>query len=151
MRRTLFLLAAIAAFAPSALAQGAFMPYLGYNFDTSTPTIGVAARFQPAMFPVAFQPGVEVTLDDGTNIQADINAVLPFGAGYGSPVSPWVGAGAAVLIPDDDFGGETSVAANFLAGASLNSGFVKPFVEGRLTKDFDFAAFSAHLGALFNF
>ena len=151
MRRSLFLLALAALLAPAAQAQGAFMPYLGYNFDTSSPTIGVAARFQPATFPVAVQPGVEVTLDDGTNVQVDLNLVLPFGAGYGSPVSPWVGAGAAILIPDDDFGGETSVAANLLAGAALNSGFIKPFVQGRLTTDFDFAAFSAHLGILLNF
>ncbi len=127
------------------------MPYLGYNFDTSSPTVGVAVRFQPPMFPVAFQPGVEVTLDDGTNIQADLNAIVPFNMPM-SPISPWVGAGAAILIPDDEFvDSETSVAANLLAGAALNAGFIKPFVQGRLTTDFDFTAFSAHLGALLNF
>jgi len=151
MRRTLLLLALAGILAPAASAQGAFMPYLGYNFDTSSPTIGVAARFAPPLFPVAFQPGVEVTLDDGTNIQADLNVVVPFGMGPVSPVSPWVGAGAAILIPDDDFGGDTSVAANLLAGAAFNAGFIKPFVQGRLTTDFEFAAFSAHLGALLNF
>jgi hypothetical protein len=99
------------------------------------------------MFPVAFQPGVEVTLDNGTNVQADANLVLPFNMPM-SPVAPWVGAGAAILIPEV---GDTQVAANLLAGAALNAGFIKPFVQGRLTTDFDFTAFSAHLGAVLNF
>jgi hypothetical protein len=147
--RRLFQIGLLAAiFAPAASAQGAFMPYIGYNFDEpSSPTIGVAARFQPPMFPVAFQPGVEVTLDNGTNVQADANLVLPFNMPL-SPVSPWLGAGAAVLIPEV---GETRVAANVLAGAALNAGFIKPFVQGRVTTDFEFAAFSAHLGAVLNF
>ncbi len=133
-------LAALVALAPAARAQSAFMPYLGLNFEGSTPTAGVAARFAPPLFPVAFQPGVEVTLDDGTNVQVDGNLVLSF---PGIMVSPYVGAGVAVLIPD---GGDADVGANGLAGAVLNVGFVRPFAQVRVTTDFEDAFFSGHVG-----
>ncbi|HLA63256.1 MAG TPA: hypothetical protein VK610_02435 [Rhodothermales bacterium] len=138
-------LAAVLALAPAASAQTAFMPYLGYNFDGSVPTIGVAMRVGSPALPVAFQPGVEVTLDEGTNVQLDGNLILAF---PGVSVSPYVGAGLAVLFPDE---GETDIGANAIAGLVINSGFVKPFVQGRLTTDFDEAHFSAHAGVALNF
>jgi hypothetical protein len=151
MRRFFALAALAAAFAlaPSAHAQGAFMPYLGYNFEGEAPTLGVAFRYQPALFPVALQPGVEVTLDNGTNIQVDLNGVVNFGGGV-SPITPWIGAGVALLIPEGD-NADTQVAANALVGAAVNAGFVRPFAQGRLTTDFDFTAFSAHVGVILDF
>ena len=140
------LLAALTA-APTATAQYfAFMPYVGYHADLEAPLVGVGARFRvPLASPalnLALQPAVEVTLDNGSNVQVDVNAIAEFGGG--PVVSPFVGGGLAVVIPEV---GDTNVGGNVLGGLVFNAGFVKPFAQARYTFA-DNSYFAAHLGVV---
>lgn len=125
-----------AALAPSQ-AQGAFMPYLGYNTESKNALIGVGARFAfPLDVPISLtaQPAIEYQFEgtEGVTIlQADLNAVVQLNA---ASVAPYVGAGLAVGYADYPGGSETDLGLNVLGGVLFNpTGFGQPFAQARYT------------------
>ncbi|PAP76774.1 hypothetical protein [Rubrivirga marina] len=132
----LALLGLTAAFAP-AQAQGAFMPYLGYNLDSENVVLGVGARFGfPLNVPISLtaQPAIEyqfVDVDDVTVLQLDLNAVAQFN---GAMVAPYAGAGLAVGYVDAGGTSDTDLGLNVLGGVLFNpTGFGQPFAQARYT------------------
>jgi opacity protein-like surface antigen len=132
----LALLGLTATFAP-AQAQGAFMPYLGYNLDSENALVGVGARFAfPLDVPISLtaQPAIEYQFegtDDVTILQADLNAIVQLNA---ASVAPYVGAGLAVGYVDVAGTSDTDLGLNVLGGALFNpTGFGQPFAQARYT------------------
>ncbi len=140
--RTLLLAAVVSFLAvPAASAQGAFMPYLGYNLESENALVGVGARFAfPLQVPISLtaQPAIEYQFagEGITFLQIDLNGVVQFDAG--TSVAPYAGAGLAIGILNTDVVDDTDLAFNVLGGAIFNpTGFGQPFAQVRYTTDGD--------------
>lgn len=83
-----------------------------------------------------FNPNLEVVLvDDGSlvTLNGDVHYDFPLDA----PFAVWAGGGPAVIFiePDDDCRrceDETDIGLNLLAGAGLQRGAVRPYVQGKV-------------------
>lgn len=149
MRTTLLPAAVLLLAASPALAQNdsGFMPYVGYNLETENVRVGVGYRFGsqlPLPISLTAQPQIEYELTDegeGDRIQGDFNVIAEL---QGSNVlSPYVGAGVALLYTDNDLDSDinvgevndkTEIGFNLLGGVTLNpTGFGQPFAQVRYT------------------
>jgi hypothetical protein len=151
MKKLLTIVAAIAIaipfMAPRAEAQFTFIPYLGYDFDIGDGSllVGVGAEFD--LVPLgavmlAVRPSAEYYFVDSPagvdfsffQINADALAEL---TGLGPGVGLYGGAGLALGFSSVSVGDVSDSATDFginaLAGIEIGTGFMVPFVQGRLT------------------
>jgi len=134
--------------APRADAQVQFVPYLGYDFDIGDGSllVGVGAEFGilPGALPVglALRPSAEYYFVDtppGTSfdffqINADVIAELPpIGPGVGLFAGAGLGLGFVSFEAGEFSDSSTEFGVNFLGGLDIDTGFVSPFVQARLT------------------
>ena len=164
--RTL-LVAALALLAAPAFAQNdsGFMPYVGYNLETENVRAGFGYRFGaslPLPITLTAQPQIEyefVDENEPERIQGDFNLIAEL---RGSDVlSPYVGAGVALLYTDADLDSEvnvgevndkTDVGFNLIGGVTLNpTGFGQPFAQVRYTTGEDRDAFTVQGGLILAF
>lgn len=149
MRRLLAFAAILAValpfLAPRAEAQIAFMPYLGYDFEVADGALllGVGAEFGilPGALPVglALRPAAEyyfTDIDGFSFFQVNADVIATFTPPLAN-IGVYGGAGLAMGFSSFEFMGEsqsdTDFGLNLLGGVTIGSGFVVPFVQGRMT------------------
>lgn len=151
MTKTLCLLAALAVaiplMAPRAEAQVAFIPYIGYDFDVGhAPNpgallVGVGVEFGFISLPavtLALRPSAEFYFVNAPpevtheffQLNADAIAdIAPLGPGIGL----FVGGGLGVGFRTVNDVSTTPLGVNLLGGIDVGTGFVSPFIQGRVT------------------
>jgi hypothetical protein len=148
---TLFAVCAVALpmMAPRAQAQVEFMPYLGYDFDIGDGSllVGVGAEFgflPTGVLPVglSLRPSAEYYFVDSPSqvdfqffqINADAIAEL---SPPGVPIGIFAGAGLGIGFSSVEIAGvsdsSTDFGLNILGGAEFGGGFLRPFLQGRVT------------------
>lgn len=137
---------AVPLMAPQAQAQVQFMPYIGYDFDmgivdSGSFLVGVGAEFPLvplAAFTIALRPSAEYYfVETDADISADffqINAdaiaeLMPLGPGVGL----FAGAGLGVGFWSVEGESSSDFGVNFLGGIDVDTGFLSPFIQARLT------------------
>lgn len=97
----------------------------GFYTDADAVAIGGGLLTSLGSFPGwFFNPNIEVAMPDGGNL-VTLNGDFHYDFPTGGSISPYVGAGAALLHTEDD----TNLGMNVLAGLSGLTGAVRPFVQ----------------------
>ena len=144
----------------------------GYDLDREFPLVGIDGRFTFALAPqlaVSINPSINYFFagsseffgasSEATVLQFDLNALLHLA--LDAVVTPYVGAGMAIgyaearivnsngdVIASSD---DTALAANFLVGATFDTGSqIAPYVQGRMTFDEE-SVFSLMVGLNYGF
>src|SRR5690554_4289459 len=144
----------------------------GYDLDREFPLLGIDGRFTFALAPqlaVSINPSINYFFagsseffgasSEATVLQFDLNALLHLA--LDAVVTPYVGAGMAIgyaearivnsngdVIASSD---DTALAANFLVGATFDTGSqIAPYVQGRMTFDEE-SVFSLMVGLNYGF
>ncbi|MFN8581047.1 MAG: hypothetical protein U0163_08750 [Gemmatimonadaceae bacterium] len=123
-------LSGLAASAPLSAQRAHIGPRVGYNFDTHDAffSLGVTAPIAPRL---AFYPSIDVyTPETGSRLgyNGDLRVQLPTGEGP----EVYTGGGVNVLSRSVANRSNTDVGANLFLGLQGRSGWVHPFVEGRV-------------------
>ena len=136
-----------------ARAQVAVGPHVGFNVDAEDAFVGATAHVSVPALPVIINPAFDFYLGDGTFVQLDANALLPFGVAN-VLFSPYAGGGLALGYSSVEVAGEdisdTDLGLNLLAGVFFNLPALRPFAEARATVG-DGTVVSVKGGVLFNF
>jgi hypothetical protein len=153
MKKLLNILAVVALLAtfaaPRAEAQVEFLPYIGLDIDGPRFFLGVGAEFgflPAAPLGVALRPSVEYFFSgaDRDDSFVQVNGDLIGDVAVG-PLNLFLGGGVGYRIAEgaDVDGG---LGFNLLAGTELGTGFVTPFVQGRVSIGDWGSALAAMLG-----
>lgn len=147
----LFLTAVVFA-TPRAEAQFSFLPYGGYDFDAGDPLVGVGVEV--LLFPetapggIALRPSAEYyfAADESRGglrisrermqFNADVIAHLTSPA---NRIGFFAGLGLGLhylsLEQLGDSSSSTDLGLNILGGADYDTGFLNPFLQGRITRE----------------
>lgn len=109
--------------------------HFGYDVEFENTFIGGQARIGGNGFPLVFQPGVEIGLDDTDYTWVEGNLLYMVGEGHTFAFTPYVGAGVSVEFFEDFGDTRSEFGFNVLAGIELGgfSSNIVPFAQVRYT------------------